>query len=162
MAQHEDHGIPLLPPEPRDADIGIIVKTGIGLLIFMVGCVIIAKFHYEYELAQIPSAGENVFSTEQRLPPEPRLQSAQARDLAAFREGQGHVAETFGWVDKNAGVARVPVERAIDMALEKGFPLRTPESEKVALANAIKAEAASAAKAAAAAVPAPAGGAKKK
>ncbi len=142
---HHDHGIPLLPPEQRDADIGVIVKTGIVLLIFMVACVGIAKLHHDYEISQQPVAGFTPFSTEQRLPPEPRLQALPAADLVKFKESQGHVTETFGWVDKAAGVARVPVDKAIDMALEKGFPVRTADNEKLALANALKAETAKAA-----------------
>lgn len=142
--QHEDHGIPLLPPEARDADIKVVVWTGIGVLVFMVICVIIAKFHYDYEISQQP-VEEGPFANEQRMPPEPRLQAYPAKDLAAFRETQAHVTDTFGWVDKNAGVARVPVEKAVDMVLEKGLPLRTPENEKAALAAALKNAAAKAA-----------------
>ena len=32
--------------------------------------------------------------------------------------------EHYGWVDKNAGVVRIPVERAIDVLAEKGLPYR--------------------------------------
>lgn len=142
---HEEHGIPLLPPEERDANIGVVVWTGIGVLLFMVFCVFLAKLHYNYEVGQQPVAEPMGFSTDPRLPPEPRLQALPAKDLAAFREHQSHVTETFGWVDKAAGVARVPVDKAIDMVLEKGLPLRTAENEKTALAAALKNAAAKAA-----------------
>ncbi len=147
MAQHshEDHGIPLLAPEPRDADIGLVVKTGVGVLLFMVVCVIIARFHYNYEIGQQEQPEASPFSTEQRLPSGPRLQAQPASDLVDFRASQAHVNDTYGWVDKAAGIARIPVERAIGSSLEKGFPLRTPETEKIALANALKAAGAKAA-----------------
>lgn len=144
-----DHGIPLLPPEVRDANIGLVVKTGLGLLIFLIGCIGVAKFQYEYEVSRQPAAVSGPFSQEQRLPPEPRLQAYPAKDLTTFRETQSHVAATYGWVDKQAGLARVPVEKALEMVLKTGLPVRSAETEKAALAAAIKAEAAAAAKSAA-------------
>jgi hypothetical protein len=49
------------------------------------------------------------------LPPPPRLQNYPFYDLKAFRGDENRVLEHYGWVDKNAGVVRIPVERAIDV-----------------------------------------------
>ena len=32
---------------------------------------------------------------------------------------------SFGWIDKNAGVVRLPIDVAMKIALERGFPVRT-------------------------------------
>jgi hypothetical protein len=146
---HEDHGIPLLPPEARDADIPLVVWTGLGLLIFLVACVGIAKWQYEYELSLQPPLVTGPFSQQQRLPQGPKLQAYPAKDLVTFNQGQAHVSETYGWVDKQGGIARVPVDKALEMVLQKGLPVRTAENEKAALAAAGRAAAAAAAKAAA-------------
>jgi hypothetical protein len=30
----------------------------------------------------------------------------------------------YGWVDKNAGIAHIPIQRAMDLVLQKGLPTR--------------------------------------
>ena len=55
-----------------------------------------------------------------RLPPEPRLQAYPEADLIEFQAREEKQLTTYGWVDEDAGVARVPIDRAIDMLLERG------------------------------------------
>ena len=31
---------------------------------------------------------------------------------------------TYGWVDKNAGTVRIPIDRAKELLLERGLPVR--------------------------------------
>ena len=50
-----------------------------------------------------------------RLPPEPRLQVHPVRDLRELREAESAVLDHYGWVDKQAGVVRIPIARAIDL-----------------------------------------------
>jgi hypothetical protein len=40
---------------------------------------------------------------------------------------------TYGWVDRPAGVVRIPIDRAIDITLERGFPVR-PQAATAAAA----------------------------
>ena len=57
-------------------------------------------------------------------PPEPRLESdprAGGNDvLAAGRE----VIEHYGWVDRDAGLARIPVDRGMLLLAQRGWPSR--------------------------------------
>ena len=57
-----------------------------------------------------------------RLPPEPRLQPDAVSDLHRMREAEDNVLQTYGWVDKNAGVVRIPVARALDLLAQRGLP----------------------------------------
>lgn len=57
-------------------------------------------------------------------PPLPHLQVDSARDLAAFRAEEEQKLHTYGWVDRSNGVVRVPVERAIELTLQRGLPAR--------------------------------------
>jgi hypothetical protein len=57
-----------------------------------------------------------------RLPPEPRLQPDPVSDLHRMREAEDNVLQTYGWVDKNAGVVRIPVARALDLLAQRGLP----------------------------------------
>ncbi len=52
-------------------------------------------------------------SDEGRLPPEPRLQTAPAGELAALVEDEQRALTGYGWVDEKAGVARIPIEEAM-------------------------------------------------
>lgn len=62
---------------------------------------------------------------ENRLPPEPRLQTNPRQDLRDLRAQEDAVLNSYGWVDKNAGLVRVPIERAMELTVQKGLPART-------------------------------------
>jgi hypothetical protein len=57
-----------------------------------------------------------------RLPPEPRLQPDPVSDLHRMREAEDNVLQTYGWIDKNAGIVRIPVARALDLISQRGLP----------------------------------------
>ena len=59
-----------------------------------------------------------------RLPPLPRLQTTPVADLKQFRAAEEAALNTYRWVDKQAGIAQVPVARAIELIAEHGLPAR--------------------------------------
>jgi len=61
---------------------------------------------------------------ESRLPPEPRLQTDPRQDMNDLRARQDQLLQSYGWVDKNAGVVRIPIERAMQLVVERGLPTR--------------------------------------
>jgi hypothetical protein len=62
-------------------------------------------------------------------PPGPRLQSAPVRDYAAFRAEEERALATYGWVDREEGIVRIPIERAMDLLVERGEPKVKPLAE---------------------------------
>lgn len=58
------------------------------------------------------------------LPPEPRLEGPPGPELQALRTKEDAVLATWGWVDRTKGIAEVPVDRAIEIAAERGLPIR--------------------------------------
>ena len=56
----------------------------------------------------------------------PKLQIAPPTDLARFREQETQALNSYGWVDKNKGIVRMPIDRAMDLVLQKGLPVRQP------------------------------------
>jgi hypothetical protein len=131
MDSHTHHTDPAgaYGPEPRDADIGLVVKIGVGILLGLVACMGIAVLHFQFEQSRIPKPESTVFSQEGKLPPAPRLQVFPARELQEFKAQQSVEVDSYGWVDKEQGVARVPVGRAMEMVLKNGLPSR-PEAPK--------------------------------
>lgn len=56
------------------------------------------------------------------LPPAPRLQAEPFKDLEELRTAEDRELSTYGWVDQASGVARLPIERAIDLLVDQGLP----------------------------------------
>jgi len=64
------------------------------------------------------------FEDVRTVPPEPRLQTTAPLDLQHYRADQDKTLESYGWVDPQAGIVRIPVDRAMDLLLQKGYPVR--------------------------------------
>ena len=47
------------------------------------------------------------------------LHYSKKRDL---RERQRRELESWGWVDRKAGIAKIPIDRAIDIVAKEGSP----------------------------------------
>ncbi len=65
-------------------------------------------------------------------PPEPRLQDMPAADLNEFRAREAEALHSYGWVEPNAGVVRIPIERAMELTLQRGLPARAAEGNRAA------------------------------
>ena len=66
-------------------------------------------------------APEAVFG-EKPPPPEPRLQAMPAVDLAEHRAREEERLSTYGWIDRDAGVVHIPIERAMQLVAGEGLP----------------------------------------
>jgi hypothetical protein len=64
-----------------------------------------------------------------QIPPEPRLQISPPSDLADVRREETAALSAYGWADRPAGFARIPIERAMDLLVQRGLP-RTPPPAK--------------------------------
>ncbi len=62
-----------------------------------------------------------------REPPTPRLQTQPFKDLYLLRQHETERLTAYGWVDKGAGVVRLPIDRAMERLLEQGLPVREQE-----------------------------------
>lgn len=60
--------------------------------------------------------------TQPRLPPEPRLQVTPLPDLARYMAEQKASVSGYAWVDPAQGLARIPVDQAIDLLAKRGLP----------------------------------------
>jgi hypothetical protein len=54
----------------------------------------------------------------------PGLQTTPWTDLKQFRAEQLAHLHGYGWVDQKAGVARIPIDKAKELLLKKGLPVR--------------------------------------
>ena len=107
--------------------------TVVGLVVYFVVFAMFRLFSGQAarEDAQLaPSSVSRPAETpvEERLPPEPRIQANPAADMDALRRQEDAVLTTYGWVDRQAGIARIPIDVAMTQILEEGLPVRQPAS----------------------------------
>lgn len=123
----EEHLIPAsIGHETRDAEIRPIVYTGIGLALtaLAVGIFVYGIFKYLGGHA-IATVQVNPMSVEdQQIPPAPRLEEHPAIELQQLHAQEDRMLSTYGWVDKKTGVVHIPIDRAMDLMLQRGFPTR--------------------------------------
>ena len=54
---------------------------------------------------------------------EPALQIRPRDDLQEMRAREEERLHSYGWVDKKTGVVHIPIERAIELTIERGLPV---------------------------------------
>ena len=57
-----------------------------------------------------------------QTPPEPRLEAAPIERLRALRAHENAVLGSYGWVDRRTGAVRIPVDRAMELMVQRGGP----------------------------------------
>jgi len=58
--------------------------------------------------------------------PNPRLEEDERGQLNGIRLAEDNTLYGYGWVDEKAGTVRIPIERAMDLLVERGLPVRSP------------------------------------
>lgn len=81
-------------------------------------------YYYKYAVARIEQraaegARESLGPRSTLSPETPQLQIAPQVDLAAFREAEKETLNSYGWVSKEAGVARIPIRRGMELVLQR-------------------------------------------
>jgi hypothetical protein len=124
------------PPSPapfdRELDVRSVVSFGIGLGLAMtvvLALVWLLLAHWKtLQIARDPRPSPVAEANVPRLPPEPRLQSAPVKDMDELRAREASVLTSYAWVDKRAGIVRIPIDRAIDIVVGQGLPAPPPQA----------------------------------
>lgn len=107
--------------------------TIVGVFVYLVVFVLFRLFSGEAARQDAEVAPSTVSRPapapgEERLPPEPRIQANAAADMQALRARDEAVLTTYGWVDRQAGIARIPIDLAMRQVVEEGLPVRQSQS----------------------------------
>jgi hypothetical protein len=102
--------------------------TIVGVFVYLVSYMLIGLFggqaaREDAQMAPSSVSRPALAPGEERLPPEPRIQAAPAADMGALRREEDAILTTYGWVDRQAGVVRIPIDVAMQQVLEEGFPV---------------------------------------
>jgi hypothetical protein len=111
--------------ERRDADARPVFLAGSVLALLLVGSMA-ASAWLTQELTERLRARETASPVGHlRRPPEgPGLLSAPALELERHRAWEERLMSATEWIDPLNGIVRIPVERALELCLEQGFPVR--------------------------------------
>ena len=54
--------------------------------------------------------------------------------MRSYAESQEKLLNTYGWIDRQNGIVRLPIDRAMELLLERGLPTPEPAAESVMIA----------------------------
>jgi hypothetical protein len=127
--------------EPKDVDVGVIYRYLFVLALVTAGSLILCIYILRYTThfvtsidAPPPQSRLALGNTFEQLPPEPRLQGVPGhetdpqKDLREKLSADQKANDTYGWVDKSAGIARIPVKDAVKILAEKGLSVAASPS----------------------------------
>ena len=109
--------------EPSGKSKGRTWLYGGGLLIVLVIVFLIAT---DFQLSSYPQPQSFPLNT--AFLQEPPLRINPLADLQALRAEEEKVLSSYGWVDQDAGIVHIPIDRAMDLLLEQGLPVRDTTS----------------------------------
>src|SRR4051812_19329723 len=106
--------------ERTDMDPKYILYFGAGLIIagVFIHAGIWWMFH-EFERQQAQRERQPVLVNVQKRTPEPHLQISPPEELQQLRRQEDQVLSTYGWVDRGNGFARIPIDRAMQLFIER-------------------------------------------
>ena len=136
MANHHAHAPEVVDEavQHEESDVNIRAIFGFGIGLFVVAVVVHLAIYLLFVFFSNRQATANsvrqyplAAGQENRLPPEPRLQTNPRQDLIEMRAKEEAKLNTYGWVDKPGGVVRIPISEAMKLTVERGLPARSTE-----------------------------------
>jgi hypothetical protein len=101
----------------------------LSLAAFAAGCLIAmwvmrAMFRSFDASARSRDVPGHVLAEEHQIPPPPKLEANPTAENEESAVAERKLLDTYGWIDRDAGIVRVPVERALELVLQEGLPAR--------------------------------------
>jgi hypothetical protein len=123
---------PHIGHETTDVHVWEVGKFGIAL-----GLLCVASLGLLFGLFRYFQARDNTAMVKQIDPvrtfPQPQLQTTPKLDLKAIRDAEDQTLATYGWVDRDKGVVRIPIERAMELLAQRGLPARATQPAAAAV-----------------------------
>jgi len=100
------------------------------LVVFLLASVyaFLDRYQKAHEPPQNPLVGATNADTRHPTPqdenrfPLPRLETNEGDELNDLRLQEEKTLNSYGWLDQKAGVAHIPIERAMELVVERGLP----------------------------------------
>jgi hypothetical protein len=113
--------------EKTDALFGPTLRAGLYILgtMFLVAAIVVPLYRFflrEETASQRPTTSELRDRASAEEPTGPRLVVSEPRALAAFRAREDALLSSYGWVEKDRGIARIPIDEAMSIVAARGLP----------------------------------------
>jgi hypothetical protein len=119
--------------EDTDANAVSVGKWGIGLGLGVVASVFVVWFVFDrlagWAASESPTPLPVAGMQSRSLPPEPRLQAQPRLDMGRLRSAEDQLLTQPEWTDRERVAARIPVGDAMNLMLQKGFPVRSQPAD---------------------------------
>jgi hypothetical protein len=113
--------------------------AGLGLVVVVICFIVFGMYRFLdiYErshqapmspMVMAPADTRAVTLEDTQAFPQPRLEESERTQLRQFIEDQDRKLATYDWVDKDKGIVRIPIDRAMDLIVERGLPVRSEGS----------------------------------
>lgn len=118
--------------ETRDASVRSIALAGsaLGVAILLIGLIVFGMFQFLAERPDISATSNPMSTADSQIPPEPRIEEHPAIGMRELNSQEDKILSTYGWTDKKTGVVRIPIDRAMELQLTRGFPTRKEPRSK--------------------------------
>ncbi len=98
---------------------------GIGLLLSVLVVVLVAQVVLDELASRRPVVVPHPSKVQpDPYPPEPRLETLPSLRLEEMRRQEEEILTGYGWVDREEGIARIPIDRAMELLIQRGLPAR--------------------------------------
>jgi hypothetical protein len=133
MANHHPHAPEVVDDtvQHEESDVNIRAIFGFGIGLFVVAVVLHVAVYLLFVFLSNRQEAANAVrqyplaaGQENRLPPEPRLQTDPRQDLQDLHAQEDRLLGGYSWVDRNAGVVRIPIAEAMKLTVQRGLPSR--------------------------------------
>ena len=117
--------------ETKDVDPAGVLWLALAVAL-VVGAVQVALLLFQYYMQRSAAAEDpprSPVADVQQRPPQPRLQQHPTRDYQAYQREQQDILNSYGWVDKQQKITRIPIDRAIELLLERGIQAPAPTDD---------------------------------
>ncbi|MEJ2077385.1 MAG: hypothetical protein P8020_02015 [Acidobacteriota bacterium] len=112
--------------ETTDADVKPILRFLFGLFALIALVLVGMTFFFDFLHERYEQAATQISPRvdTRQIPPEPRLQVNPAEERKEVRNWEEQRLHSYEWIDKNTGVFRIPIERAMELVAQSGLPAR--------------------------------------
>ena len=128
MSERLDPDNPAVAHEESDVNVRAILGFGAGLAALAFVVHVFLWWLLGVYTRQVERAQTQVFplaaGQQEQLPALPRFQDNPQQDMRALRAKQQALLEGYAWVNRDAGVARIPIEEAMRIVVNRGLPTR--------------------------------------
>jgi hypothetical protein len=114
--------------EVRDANLKALLQFAFWLAVLLAVTLVAMRFTFGY-LSTLTPYGPNAspFENTRQIPSGPLLQVHPHDELNTYCSGQRDAVSGYSWINQAGGIVQIPIDRAMDLTLQRGLPSRSTD-----------------------------------